>query len=209
MFFSCNVAFASMPVFLPTIIHDMGYTALTAQALSAPPYLLAFVVVILTAYLSDRYQSRSSFIILHSLIATVGYATIALCGYFRYGGTTLRYLALFPACVGFFSAITIIITWTVNNQKSETGKGAGVAIMNVIGQVGPLVGTSVFPSEEGPWYVRGMSVCAGFMLLVGVLAGILRWYLDSQNRKNKDNTGRGEYEGVGTTKRRQTFEYML
>ena len=81
--------------------------------------------------------------------------------------------------------------------------------MNVIGQMGPLVGTSVFPTEDGPYYTRGMSVCAGFMLLVGVLAGILRWYLGSQNRKNKENVNGGEYEGLGTGKKRQAFEYML
>ena len=210
MFFSCNVAFASMPVFLPTLIHDMGHTALTAQALSAPPYLVAFAVVLLTAYLSDRYRSRSTFIIFHSLLATTGYATLALCGHFRYEGTALRYLALYPAAAGFFSAITIIITWNINNQESETGKGAGVAIMNVIGQMGPLVGTSVFPKEDGPWYVRGMSICAGFMLLVGVLAGMLRWYLGRENRRRKGGGGEGgEYEGVGTGQRRQIFEYML
>lgn len=209
MFFSCNVAFASMPVFLPTIIHDMGHTALSAQALSAPPYLVSFVVVLLTAYLSDRYRSRSTFIIFHSLLATVGYATLALCGHFRYEGTALRYLALYPAAAGFFSAITIIITWTINNQESETGKGAGVAVMNVIGQMGPLVGTSVFPKEDGPWYVRGMSICAIFMLLVGVLAGTLRWYLGRENRRRKEGGNGGEYEGVGTGQRRQIFEYML
>ncbi|EGE05742.1 MFS transporter [Trichophyton equinum CBS 127.97] len=47
MFLSCNVAFSSLPVFLPTILHDMGYSKLTSQALSAPPYLFAFVVVLL------------------------------------------------------------------------------------------------------------------------------------------------------------------
>lgn len=81
--------------------------------------------------------------------------------------------------------------------------------MNVIGQMGPLVGTSVFPKEDGPWYVRGMSICAIFMLLVGVLAGTLRWYLGRENRRRKEGGNGGEYEGVGTGQRRQIFEYML
>jgi MFS family permease len=33
MFFSCNVAFSSMPVFLPSIIRDMGFSSITAQRL--------------------------------------------------------------------------------------------------------------------------------------------------------------------------------
>jgi MFS family permease len=196
MFFSCNVAFSSMPVFLPTIIRDMGYESITAQGLSAPPYLFAFVVVVTTAYYSDRLQSRSSFIILHSVLATIGYGTIALSGYLRSSSTLIRYLALYPAVAGFFSAITIIITWTLNNQETDSKKGTGMAVLNIIGQMGPLVGTSIFPDEDGPWYVKGMAICAAFMLLVGILAAVLRWVLIRENRKACDKPGGGDYAGV-------------
>jgi MFS family permease len=96
MFFSCNVAFSSMPVFLPTVIRDMGWESITAQGLSAPPYLFAFIVVLTTAYYSDRLQSRSTFIMLHSLLATLGYGTIAISGYLKSENTIIRYLALYP-----------------------------------------------------------------------------------------------------------------
>jgi MFS family permease len=215
MFFSCNVAFSSMPVFLPTIIRDMGYTSITAQGLSAPPYLYAFIVVVATAYYSDRLKTRSSFIILHSLLATIGYGTLALSGHFKYNNTLIRYIALFPAVAGFFSAITIIITWTLNNQDTETKKGTGMAVMNIIGQMGPLVGTSIFPEEDGPWYVKGMCVCAGFMLLVGVLAAVLRWTLIRENGKARNSTGTGEYAGLPLEEdevvknRRAKFEFII
>lgn len=195
MFFSCNVAFSSMPVFLPTIIRDMGHRSITAQALCAPPYFFSFIVVLTTAYYSDRLQTRSAFIILHSIVATLGYGTIALCGYYLSPNTWLRYLALFPAAAGFFSAVTIIITWTINNQDSDSKKGTGVALMNIIGQMGPLVGTSIFPKEDGPFYVKGMIICAGFMLLVGVLAAILRLVILKENRANEAKR-RAEFTGI-------------
>jgi MFS family permease len=213
MFFSCNVAFSSMPVFLPTILHDMGYHSITSQALTAPPYLFSFVIVLLTAYHSDRLQSRSTFVILHSLLATTGYGTIAICGYFQSPNTLIRYLALYPAAAGFFSAITIIITWTINNQESETGKGTGVVVMNMIGQLGPLVGTSIFPKEDGPYYVRGMAICGSFMAVVGVLAMILRWVLVRENRKSQDGVV-DEYAGIpledgGMVRKQRVFRYMV
>ncbi|KAF2658769.1 MFS general substrate transporter [Lophiostoma macrostomum CBS 122681] len=215
MFFSCNVAFSSMPVFLPSIIKDMGHSSIKAQALSAPPYLFAFVVVLATAYLSDRYGTRSIPIMLHSLLASVGYITIAVSGHYKASNTTIRYLALYPATAGFFSAITIIIAWTINNQESDSKKGTGMAILNVIGQMGPLVGTSIFPEEDGPWYVKGMGICAVFMLLVGILAAVLRAVLQRQNRKLKENRS-GSYAGIplddgGETSRAENkpFEYML
>ena len=46
MYFSCNVSFSSLPVFLPTIVQEMGFTSVTAQGLSAPPYFVAFLVTI-------------------------------------------------------------------------------------------------------------------------------------------------------------------
>ncbi|RYN43463.1 hypothetical protein AA0112_g998 [Alternaria arborescens] len=212
MFFSCNVAFSSMPVFLPTVIRDMGWESITAQGLSAPPYLFAFVVVLTTAYYSDRMQSRSTFIMLHSLLATLGYGTIAISGYLQSDKTMVRYIALYPAAAGFFSAITIIITWTLNNQESDSKKGTGMALLNIIGQMGPLVGTSIFPDEDGPYYVKGMSICAGFMLFVGFLAAILRWVLVRENRKL--NNGRSaEYAGVpldeGGSMRRERKKFMF
>ncbi|CAI6275050.1 unnamed protein product [Periconia digitata] len=214
MFFSCNVAFSSMPVFLPTIIRDMGHVSLTAQALCAPPYFFSFIVVLLTAYYSDRLQSRSTFIILHSILATLGYTTIALCGYYQFPSIWLRYFALFPAAAGFFSAVTIIITWTINNQDSDSKKGTGVAMMNIIGQMGPLVGTSIFPEEDGPWYVKGMSVCASFMLLAGILAAVLRVVILRENRvkereRRKEFIGIPLEDGIVAREERRAFKLMV
>jgi hypothetical protein len=204
MFFSCNVAFGSIPVFLPTIIRDMGFESLTAQGLTAPPYLVAFLVVITTAYYSDRLQTRSTFIIAHAILAALGYSTIAILGHLK---------SPYPAIAGFFSCITVIITWTINNQESDSKRGAGMAILNVIGQCGPLVGASIFPAEEGPWYVKGMAICAGFMVMAGVLAGLLRWILIRENREKSGRAGVA-YSGVASDEgirvgERKVFEFML
>ncbi|KAG9203960.1 hypothetical protein G6514_002121 [Epicoccum nigrum] len=214
MLFSANVAFGSTPIFLPTILHSTAHSALTAQALTLPPYLLAFLSVLATAHLSDRAQSRSPFIIAHALLAAGGYGAIALLGHYRSPHTLLRYFALFPAVSGFFSCVTLIITWTLNNQRDATARGAGIALLNLVGQFGPLVGAGLFPEEQGPWYVEGMAVCAGFMGAVAVLAGVLRAVLARENaRASASASARGEYAGLdggnGRRERGKPFEYML
>ncbi|KAH8429606.1 putative MFS transporter [Aspergillus melleus] len=188
MFFSCNVAFSSMPVFLPTIIEDMGYSSLTSQALSAPPYLLAFIVVLITAYISDRNRSRSTYLILHAVISSTAYLIIALTGHFHTHLPTpahvlIRYLCVYPATAGFFSAITLIMTWTMDNRVAKEGKGASIAVLNVIGQCGPLLGTRLYPASDRPWYVRGMATCSFFMMVVAGLALLLRVLLQRANRR--------------------------
>jgi hypothetical protein len=96
----------------------------------------------------------------------------------RFGlGVWWRYAAIYPAAIGFFSVITIVITWTINNQESESKQGAGFAMLQLVGQCGPLVGTRLYPDVDAPYYTRGMAGCAGAMVVVAALAVILRLYL--------------------------------
>ena len=162
----------------------MGYTALMSQALSAPPYLVAFFMVLLIAYLSDRYRIRSTSVCLSALLGASGYIIIAIAGW-REASAAWRYAGVYPAAAGFFSAVTLVITWTLNNQESDTKKGTGLVMLNLIGQLGPLLGTRLYPDSDKPYYVKGMSVCAGFMLLVFVLSLLLRIILARENAKSQ------------------------
>lgn len=177
----------------------MGYSSINSQALSAPPFLVAFIILLLTAKASDKYAMRSPFVCFHALLGFTGYALIAAGGYFGWPDV-IRYLCVYPAAAGFFSAITIIITWTMNNQESNAKKGMGMTILNVIGQCGPLIGeypvscishrrplihlgTRLFPDSDKPTYVRGMVGCAAAMLMVFVLAVVLRVVLVFENQR--------------------------
>ncbi|EHL03266.1 putative Uncharacterized transporter [Glarea lozoyensis 74030] len=210
IFFLTNLAFSSLPVFLPTIIHEMWHTVSTSQALSAPPYLFSFLIVILTSWASDKYHTRSLFIILHALISASGYALLALSPTLNLS-SEIRYLLLFPAASGFFSVVTLTITWSINNEPSSSGRGVGFAILQVIGQCGPLVGTRLYPDEEAPYYVKGMGVCALSMVCVAMLAGVLRFWLAMKNREMEGGTG--EYAklggGGGGREREREFRYLL
>ena len=177
----------------------MNYSAVTSQALSAPPYLFAFVVVLLTAFLSDRSRNRSNYIVFHAILGGSGYLSIALAGALR-AGSGWRYAGVYPAAAGFFSAVTLILTWTINNQNSDSKRGTGVAMLNLFGQFGPLVGTRLYPDSDKPYYVRGMAVCSGFMFLVGVLTLVLRRILARENEKWRveegEATEKHEEEGL-------------
>lgn len=214
MFFFTNMAFSSLPVFLPTIIREMGHSVLVSQALSAPPYLASFFVVIITAWLSDRMQSRSLFICFHALLSAFGYIFIALAGNQGWG-TWFRYAGIYPAAIGFFSVITIIITWTINNQESESKQGTGFAMLQLIGQCGPILGTRLYPQSDAPLYTKGMLICAGAMVLVAILSFTLRLILDRKNRKSEEGYGRIGDEshtlmsGEATDESLGSFKFML
>ncbi|KAI4862531.1 putative MFS transporter [Hypoxylon rubiginosum] len=182
MYFSCNVSFSSLPVFLPTILLNMGFTAINAQGLSAPPYFLSFIMCIVTTWIADKTRQRGLMIIGLSLVAGVGYILLATCH-----SVGVRYFGVFLAAAGVFPAISNILPWTINNQGSDSKRGAGIALLNIVGQCGPLLGTRVFPASDAPYYVKGMGICAGFMFFNALLALALRTYLTWENKRFERN----------------------
>ncbi|PGG99081.1 hypothetical protein AJ80_09413 [Polytolypa hystricis UAMH7299] len=177
MYFSCNVSFSSLPVFLPSILEDMGFTAIHAQGLSAPPYFLSFVVSIVTPWIADRYQQRGLTIIVLSLVGASGYILLATCT-----AVAPRYVGVFLAASGVFPCISNILPWVMNNQGSDTRRGMAVIILNLLGQCGPLLGTNVFPHSDRPRYIKGQVICASFMLFNAFVALSLRTLLVWENR---------------------------
>ncbi|KAH8889763.1 MFS general substrate transporter [Thozetella sp. PMI_491] len=226
MFFLTNMAYSSLPVFLPTILTSMGHSADSAQGLAAPPYLAAFLIVLATAQASDGMRARAPLLIAHALASAAGYGVLALAKtniLHLEPGSIVRYLAVYPAAIGFFNVVVLTIAWNINNQRTESRQGSGFALLQIVGQCGPLVGTRLYPDVDAPYYATGMTVCACAMLGVAFLACVLRWWLSRANRKldleEKENElegheETGEEDGLvtGPARRysnRDRFRYML
>ena len=99
MYFSCNVGFSSLPVFLPTILKDMGFTSVNSQGLTAPPFFLSFVVTIFSTWVADKTQQRGLTIMILTAIGGIGYillATVKSVGV-RYFGVFLAASGIFPS----------------------------------------------------------------------------------------------------------------
>lgn len=114
MYFSCNVSFSSLPVFLPTILEEMGFTSINAQGLTAPPFFVSFLVTIATTYVADRIQQRGFMVAFLSLVGAIGYVLLAAT-------TTVgvRYFGVFLAAAGVFPAIGNILPWVLSMSYSD------------------------------------------------------------------------------------------
>jgi dipeptide/tripeptide permease len=156
----------------------MGFSALNAQGLSAPPYFLSFLMCNLTAWIADRTQQRGLVIITLCLVGGVGYVLLATCE-----SLAIRYFGIFLAAAGIFPAISNILAWVLNNQGTDTKRGVGYSLLQTVGQCGPLLGTRLYPTSEGPRYIKGQSICAAFMFLCALLALLLRTWLSRQNKE--------------------------
>lgn len=207
MFLLTNTAYSSFPVFLPTIIHSAGASPLTSQALSFPPYLLAFFTVLYTAHISDKKGFRSPLIIMHALLSFLGYFLLSLSEPLNLP-PVVRYLALFPACAGFFSVVCLTVTWSLNNQPNPSSQGSSFALLQLVGQCGPLIGTRLYPTSDAPFFAPGMRVCALAMLGVAGICFVLRVYMKRWNERAGCELRRPLIEAEGKS-RGGGFRYML
>ena len=74
-----------------------------------------------------------------------------------------------------------------------------MVMLNLLGQLGPLVGTRLYPDSDKPYYVKGMAVCSVFMFIVALLAWWLRRLLVKENEKQtqlEEVLGKGEDEAL-------------
>lgn len=149
MYFSANVSYASLPVYLPTILKDMGYGSIDAQGLSAPPYFVAFLFALITTFVADRTQQRGLVLLMTSLVGGIGYIILATVT--RVG---VRYFAVFLASAGVFSTIPNILAWTLSMcpprhpslLSSEIIKPEANASPQTTRAVTPAVGRVLFSS---------------------------------------------------------------
>jgi MFS family permease len=94
MFFMAGTMLYGLAYFLPSIVDQLGFSANKTQLLSVGPFavgffggyyyyyaqpiktyaLLALIVTLFSAYLSDHYESRGITIALTSVLAVVGFA---------------------------------------------------------------------------------------------------------------------------------------
>lgn len=187
--FSTNVSFASLPLFLPTIIKDFGiFNSLTSNGLSAPPYLLSFFLIIGVAFLSDRYRLRGPFAAFFALLAAIGYLILALTT-----SVAPRYFSCF-LIVTVFVTVAVVLVWNANTNEDESKRAGGVWIVQCIGQCGTVLGTNSFPAKEGPLYRRGMWTGFAFSLLSAVTCATLSFLLWRENKRRDAKYGKVSQE---------------
>ncbi|KAL1970949.1 hypothetical protein VTN77DRAFT_2783 [Rasamsonia byssochlamydoides] len=191
MYFGCNVCFASLPLFIPTIISQMGaFSTIQSNGLSAPPYVACWITIVACAFISDRYNLRGPFVVGAAVVAAIGYIILAT-------QTTVaaRYFGLFLA-VMIFVSVALVLTWVGNSHATDSKRGAALAILATGGQCGPVLGTNVFPTSDAPYYRRGMWVSFGACCIVIVMGLCQIFLLWRENRRRDRKYGRSSDQAV-------------
>jgi hypothetical protein len=121
----------SIALFLPTIIHDLGYSAARAQLLTVPPFVCSCISTIIVGIYSDKLNARGPFILLADVVSLIGYIMAYTTSTPRVG-----YAAAIIAASGVFPITPIVLSWAGGNAGGEVKKAIVFAMVVGFGNFG-------------------------------------------------------------------------
>ena len=201
----------SISFFTPTILNQLGWTAVRAQVYSIPVYAVAGTITLITAQFTDRLRHRFSFIMLGVLIAAIGYGI--LLGQ-QHVPKNVKYFALYLILSGSSISQPITLVWLSNNLGGHYKRSIGTAMQVGIGNCGGIVASNIFITREAPLYPTGFAVALTLLLLCGLASTIFLLGLKRENGKRdrgerdyRLNLPREELENLGDDHPTFRFSY--
>jgi MFS transporter, ACS family, tartrate transporter len=138
VYMGCNIPQYGLSFFLPQIVKAFGVSNLTAGFITAVPYLVGAVGMIVWGTHSDRTGERKWHAVIAFLFIIVGLGLASVVN-----DPTLKMLCLCIAGFGFFAVLPVF--WTFPTAfLSGAGAAAGIAAVNSIGNLGGYFGPQVF-----------------------------------------------------------------
>ncbi|ORX90016.1 MFS general substrate transporter [Basidiobolus meristosporus CBS 931.73] len=116
----------SLSLFLPSIVSGMGFTSLTAQLMSAPPYAVACAFTILVSSMLIGRRSVGSILPLWMFIGMIGYLLLIVL---RHHGSTALYISAIITNTGVFANIPSMLSWFTNNIGGHTKRAVASALI--------------------------------------------------------------------------------
>ena len=181
MYLGVSTTGYSLSFFIPTILSELGWTSVRAQVLSIPIYVVAAVVCLVSAFISDKIRHRYSFIILGVLVASTGY--IPLLAQRNNVSVAGRYTAVYLILSGAYIAQPISLIWLANNMGGHYKRAIGPAMQIGFGNLSGVIASNIFLTDQRPTYRVGYGVAFACLWLAALAATAMLWGLRRENAK--------------------------
>ncbi|KAJ7225131.1 major facilitator superfamily domain-containing protein [Mycena haematopus] len=190
--YSCmNLGLGSVSGFLPTIIKGLGYTNANAQLYTVPPYVVSLVFMLLMSTYSDHYQTRGVPAASVFAIAIVGWAILLGVSPIEPSHMALhaRYFGCICVVTAGYSNSPLIMSWQSANTGSQSQRAVSLGMLNAVGQCLSVLAAFLFPTPEGPRFVKGCATNLAFSVLGLLLTVCMTIYYRVENRRRDAREG--------------------
>ncbi|CAK9436317.1 uncharacterized protein LODBEIA_P08750 [Lodderomyces beijingensis] len=173
------VAACGVTNFFPSIVATLKFNHTITLCLTAPPYVVAVVVTYFWARSADKTGERTLHVIIPLVCAMVAFI-IAVATL----NTGARYFSMILMIPALYSAFVVILTWISNCCPRPPAKRAVcIALVNCLSNSTSIWNAFLYPSTDGPRYVKAMSCNIAFLVLSILFVMMLRIRLMVLNKK--------------------------
>lgn len=170
--------------FAPTIISTLGYNGWHAQAMTVPPNVFAFFIIIGNAWWSDHRKERSLHILGGLVMIMVGYLLLAVVH-----PSGVRLCAIFLiACTN--AAVIPFVGYRTATVAGSTSTAVATGGLIALGNLGGITAPYLFPATAGPGYTWGNWTVFGMQIGAALLVIVL-WYRLGSGAMYRDAEGQG------------------
>jgi hypothetical protein len=157
---------------------------------------------------------RSPFAIASSLFAIIGYIILLANNQYHvvtthskgkavhtpyYDHPGISYLGTFFCAAGIYPATALALGWPAVNVSGGTKRATAGGLQITIGNLGAVIGTQLYRSNDTPRYTVGHSVALAYLCLNIVVTATIWFYMRRENVKrdmaNSENTEGRQWEG--------------
>lgn len=169
--------------FLPTIIKGLNprWSSALVQVLTIPVYATGAIAYITIAILSDRTQRRGPFACAMGLISIIGYAMLM-----SKSSSGVHYAGCFFVACGLYVLVGIPLAWLPNNNPRYGKRTTATGLQLTIGNTSGIMAGFLYPSKEGPRFLRGHGVTLGLVAWSVCVYAFMSWYFTQENRKRRN-----------------------
>lgn len=174
------VPLGSLTFFSPTIVSGLGYTSITAQLMTIPPWMVGYVVCLALSYSADRFNARGWHIALSSTVGGVGWLAAGLLPADAY---IQRYGCLILCACGAFPSSGPLSAWVTCSVPALATMGIATALNNSNAGISQVISQWIWiPKEATRGYPTGNFVCAACSFTTAATAIGLRLHYARMKR---------------------------
>ncbi|MCJ1475634.1 hypothetical protein MMC13_004297 [Lambiella insularis] len=166
--------------FTPTILQQLGWTAVRAQVYSIPIYITSAVITLVTAFCTDRLRHRYAFTIIGICVASIGYAILLAQHTVPVGA---RYMAVYFITVGGYITQPVTLAWLSNTMGGHYKRSISSAMQIGLGNCGGIVASNIYINTQAPNYPVGFGVSLGLLWLCAIACTVFLVGLHLENKK--------------------------
>ncbi|SCU86064.1 LAMI_0D00254g1_1 [Lachancea mirantina] len=161
--------------FLTAILKlGLGYNSRQAQYMSVPVYILAAIVFLISAYMSDRFKIRGPVFFAYNLLGAVGYIILLTVK-----KDAVKYFACYLITFSLYTGTGLNITWLTNNVAPHYKRATALGLNQTLGNLSGAIVGQVYTKSP---YVLGNSFSLGCIILSNILAALQIIWLMKLNK---------------------------